>query len=85
MNALPLRPGPTQPDAIDVAIRTHGALRVLLAAMVALLRPRVRPPDRRSLDVPDYLRRDLGLDAATPRLPSERGRLPPPRGPFSLK
>ena len=71
MTAVPLR-GPT-PDLIEDAIARHGAPRVLLAAALAMLRPRPRPPDVDAL--PPHLRRDMGL----PPLPA-----PPPlrRPPF---
>ncbi|TFL17379.1 hypothetical protein [Jannaschia formosa] len=68
MNALPLRSA--ERNAIHVAIDAHGPGRVLIAALVAMLRPRARPPDGRAL--PAHLKRDLGLPAAPPALPSER-------------
>ena len=55
MNAIRL----TSLPLIDAAIETHGAARVLLAAAVALLRPKARPPDVMSLNA--HLRRDIGL------------------------
>ncbi|CTQ50018.1 hypothetical protein [Jannaschia donghaensis] len=58
MTALRLSPPPT-PTLIDDAIDRHGATRVLWAALRALLRPTARPPDLR--DLPDRLRRDIGL------------------------
>ncbi|MEM9797904.1 MAG: hypothetical protein AAF919_15540 [Pseudomonadota bacterium] len=59
MTALRLR-GPRPPhDLIDAAIESHGAARVLLAAVASLLRPRARPPDLTRL--PNHLRRDVGL------------------------
>jgi hypothetical protein len=68
MNALPLRPA--QRNAIHVAIDTHGAGRVLLTALAALLRPRARPPDADALSA--HLRRDLGLPQHPPASPSQR-------------
>lgn len=59
MNALPVITRPSR-DLIDAAIALHGPLRVLLAAIRALLRPRARPPDNLGR-VPDYLRADIGL------------------------
>ncbi|MDB2407569.1 hypothetical protein N9W17_03440 [Jannaschia sp.] len=69
MNALPLRPPPSR-NAIHIAIDAHGPMRVLLAALGALLRPRARPPDAGAL--PAHLRRDIGLPTGAPDLPSER-------------
>ena len=63
MTALRLNRRTTAQSSIETAIRDHGASRVLLAALVALLRRRTpaqpRPPDADRL--PNYLRRDVGL------------------------
>jgi hypothetical protein len=52
---------------IDAAIAAHGAWRVLFAAVVALLRGRMRkarPPDTAVLN--DRLRADIGLNPLPP-------------------
>ena len=63
MTALRLNRGTAAQSSIETAIRDHGASRVLLAALVSLLRGRIpaqpRPPDADRL--PNYLRRDVGL------------------------
>ncbi|WP_043918701.1 hypothetical protein [Jannaschia aquimarina] len=60
-------------DAIRDVIERHGPARVLLAALAALLRPRARPPDAiRVVDLPDHLRRDIGLDVPMAPLPPQR-------------
>lgn len=63
MNALRL--GGPPPDLIRDAIAAHGALRVLLRAVAALLRPPARPPDRRRgagiVPMNAHIRRDIGL------------------------
>ena len=63
MNALRL--GGPPPDLIRDAIDAHGAPRVLLRAIAALLRPRARPPDRRRrprvVPMNAHIRRDIGL------------------------
>ncbi|MCK0169352.1 hypothetical protein MWU52_17495 [Jannaschia sp. S6380] len=59
MTALRITSPRPSRDLIDHAIARHGAGRVLLAALLALLRPKARPPDAASL--PDHLRRDVGL------------------------
>ena len=58
---------PTPSNLIDAAIEAHGAARVLLSAMRALLRPKARPPDTAHLS--PHLRRDIGLPPA-PHEPS---------------
>ena len=68
-------PSVSDGDLIGDAIARHGATRVFLAALRALLRP-TRPT--RPGPVPDALRRDVGLPPPPPRLPSEAADL---RGP----
>ena len=64
MNALRL-PGhrPAARDIVEDAIREFGASRVIWAALLAVLRGRLRrrarPPDAARLDA--HLRRDVGL------------------------
>ena len=70
MNALPLRPEPR--DLIHDAIDAHGAVRVLLRAAAALLRPRARPPDPAQLSA--HLRRDIGLETSARGAPGDRVR-----------
>jgi len=57
---------------LDTLIAAHGAPRVLLAALVAMLVPRpARPLATRMCDLDDHLRRDIGLPpkAAPPMMP----------------
>lgn len=59
--------------ALDTLIDTFGARRVLLAALVAMLRPRpARPLAAQMCDLDDHLRRDIGLPpkAAPPDTPT---------------
>ncbi|AWD20687.1 hypothetical protein [Fuscovulum blasticum] len=54
-------------DPIDAAIALHGARKVLVAALLALLRGRMRkarPPDARGLN--NHLRADIGLPPLPP-------------------
>ena len=58
--------------ALDLLIETHGAGRVALAALAAMLRPRpARPLAVQMAPLCDHLRRDIGLppQAAAPPLP----------------
>jgi uncharacterized protein YjiS (DUF1127 family) len=70
MTALRLRgsmiPDPNK-DLIAEAIQRAGPLRVLAAALRALLRPRARPPDIKELS--PHLLKDLGLDPSSPPVP----------------
>jgi len=60
------------PDLIDKAIETHGALRVLRAAVATLLAgvahsvAHSMTHARAPKEVPDYLREDLGLPSPPP-------------------
>ncbi|MFD1341065.1 hypothetical protein [Litorisediminicola beolgyonensis] len=57
-----LDPVPQTDTSIDALIARHGALKVLAAALRALLRPpQLRPPPLRAQDLDPHLRRDLGL------------------------
>ncbi len=67
MTALRLSPLRSSRALIDAAIEVHGPARVLLAAIVALLRPKARPPD--AGDLPAHLRRDIGLPPEAPPAP----------------
>lgn len=52
--------------SIDAVLATHGAGKVLAAAVAALLRGRfrkARPPDLRDLNA--HLQRDIGIEAMT--------------------
>ncbi len=64
MTVLRLIPPPPSRDLIDAAIATHGASRVLRAALRALLHRPARPPDASRL--PAHLRRDIGLPPLPP-------------------
>ena len=58
--------------SIDVVIAHHGAAKVLLAALVALLRPRApRPLAARLSELDNHMRSDIGLPpkAASPPMP----------------
>lgn len=62
----PVRPDPTT-DLIAEVIARAGPFRVLRAALLALLRPRARPPDLSELS--PRLLSDLGLDPSAPVQP----------------
>ena len=80
MTVIPSRsiaPVRRTPDPIRHVIETHGAVRVLLAAAAALLRPRARPPDATRL--PAHLRRDVGLPPLPPPVPQDPRHVLPTR------
>ncbi|SLN17994.1 hypothetical protein ROJ8625_00604 [Roseivivax jejudonensis] len=67
--------------SIDATIARHGALRVLMAALGALLRPAApHPPPEAGVDgLTPHLRRDIGLppEAAHARLEALPPLMPP--------
>ncbi len=69
-HTAPLAPAPA---SIEATIAQHGALRVLCAALGAIVHPpQLRPPPTRARDLDDHLRRDVGLPpkrASGPALP----------------
>jgi len=56
-------------EAIERAVATYGALPVLARVLRATLRQTQAPPDPNTATVPDYLRRDVGLDPEIRRTP----------------
>ncbi|MBZ4022920.1 hypothetical protein CKO11_10660 [Rhodobacter sp. TJ_12] len=47
---------------LETLIALHGARRVMLAALAALVRPRMRPPlAEQFAELDDHMRRDIGL------------------------
>ncbi|MCY4335770.1 MAG: hypothetical protein OXC60_14025 [Litoreibacter sp.] len=78
MNALPLKRGPSPSEAIDALVKSHGLLPVVLAIGGRILK-RSRPPDSTAgphiggqlhIDnVPENLRKDVGLDPVLRRDP----------------
>lgn len=53
---------PRRPETILKAlVAEHGALRVMAALVAAMLASNRAPPRMRATDLPDHLRRDIGL------------------------
>ncbi|MCT2538334.1 hypothetical protein OE699_05490 [Sedimentimonas flavescens] len=62
MTRLTHHAGPVPASSIEAAIAIHGARRVLIAALLATLRPRAaRPLAANFVDLDDHMRRDIGL------------------------
>lgn len=78
MTTLRMIPSRPKRDLIDAAIETHGAARVLMAAVKALMRPKPRPPDIAALS--PHMRRDIGL----PHLGEPMLSVPPGPSPFDV-
>jgi hypothetical protein len=66
MNAYP-NVKPALAPVLEELIASHGRLRLALLLLLALIKPPVRPPDAR--DLPDHLRRDIGLPDLPPAVP----------------
>lgn len=66
---------PRRPETILKAlVAEYGALKVAAALVAAVLRSNRAPPRVRALDLPDHLRRDIGLGPLTPRGPRHEPR-----------
>ncbi|MCX7889250.1 MAG: hypothetical protein N2422_05895 [Rhodobacteraceae bacterium] len=65
MNAVHFEAGQPLLAELRGVIRRHGAIRVILAMGVALLRPVRHPRTIRPDELPDHLRRDIGLPPRT--------------------
>lgn len=67
-----------RPETIlSALVAEHGALRVLLALASTLVRQNRAPPRLRARDLPEHLRRDIGLSPdfrSLPRHPPFDGR-----------
>lgn len=57
------------PEVIDRAVATYGPIPVILRAILAAFRSNRPPPVPDVGDLPDYLRRDVGLDPRVTRQP----------------